>query len=38
MSKTKQKKEALLTVEVLAGPTAIAFEQIRKANVDVTFK
>ena len=38
VSKTKKKKEALLTAEVPTGPTPIPFEQIKKSNVDVSFK
>lgn len=38
VSKTKKKKEALLTADVPAGPTPIPFVQIKKANVDVSFK
>ncbi|GAB3644106.1 ribosome maturation factor RimP [Spirosoma arcticum] len=37
-SKTKKKKEALLTAEVPVGPTPISFAQIKKASVDVVFK
>ena len=38
-SKSKKKKEADLTIETLpVGPTPIAFEQIKKANVEVSFK
>lgn len=38
MSKTKKKKEALTAAEAPTGPTPIPFEQIKKANVDVSFK
>ncbi|WP_080238981.1 ribosome maturation factor RimP [Spirosoma rigui] len=38
MSKTKKKKEALTAAEAPTGPTPIHFEQIKKANVDVSFK
>ena len=38
-SKSKKKKEADLTTEALAvGPTPIPFSQIKKANVEVSFK
>lgn len=38
MSKSKKKKEALSLAETPTGPTPIPFEQIKKANVDVSFK
>ena len=38
ISKTKKKKEALLTAEAPAGPTPVPFAQIKKAAVDVLFK
>lgn len=38
VSKTKKKKEGLLTAEVPAGPTPISFAHIKKATVDVSFK
>lgn len=38
MSKSKKKKEALSLAEAPTGPTPIPFEQIKKANVDVSFK
>ncbi|GAB3547500.1 ribosome maturation factor RimP [Spirosoma fluminis] len=38
-SKSKKKKEAELTSEAPPiGPTPIAFEQIKKANVEISFK
>ncbi len=37
VSKTKKKKEALMPDEVPAGPMLIPFEQIRRANVNVSF-
>ncbi|GAB3948780.1 ribosome maturation factor RimP [Spirosoma harenae] len=38
-SKSKKKKEAdLVTETVPVGPTPISFEQIKKANVEVSFK
>lgn len=37
-SKTKKKKEVLLTAEVPVGPTPIPFAQIKKAAVDISFK
>ena len=38
LSKTKQKKADLMTADVPAGPTPIPFAQIKKANVDISFK
>lgn len=38
VSKTKQKKEALSTAEVLTGSVPIGFDQIKKANVVISFK
>ncbi|HLL95935.1 MAG TPA: hypothetical protein VK404_13230 [Spirosoma sp.] len=38
VSKTKKKKEALLTADVPTGPTPIPFGQIKKSHVDVLFK
>ena len=38
LSKSKKKKEGLSVAEVPAGPTPIPFVQIKKANVDVSFK
>ena len=38
ISKTKKKKEALLTAEAPVGPTPISFAQIEKAAVDIVFK
>lgn len=37
-SKTKQKKDAEAGLIVLSGPTPIAFGQIKKANVELSFK
>lgn len=37
LSKSKQKKENLTAADVPAGPTPIAFVQIKKANVDISF-
>lgn len=38
VSKSKRKKEGLLTAEIPAGLTPIFFGQIKKAAVDVSFK
>ena len=38
LSKTKQKKADLTTADVTAGPAPIPFAQIKKANVDISFK
>jgi ribosome maturation factor RimP len=38
-SKSKKKKEAEASAEVpVVGPTSIYFEQIKKANVEISFK
>lgn len=37
-SKTKQKKDAEAGLVVLSGPTPLSFDQIRKANVEISFK
>lgn len=36
--KSKKKKEADPTVDAPTGPTPLAFDQIRKANVEISFK
>ena len=38
VSKSKKKKDGLSVADVPAGPTPISFTQIKKANVDVSFK
>jgi ribosome maturation factor RimP len=38
VSKTKKKKADPTSAEVLTGPTPIPFAQIKKANVDISFK
>ena len=38
VSKSKQKKEALLTADSQAGPVPIPFAQVKKAVVDISFK
>ncbi|QJW88809.1 ribosome maturation factor RimP [Spirosoma taeanense] len=37
-SKTKQKKDSEAGIVALSGPTPIPYEQIKKANVEVSFK